>query len=128
MALMYSPSPVAARRYGSVIDVATPDTRLQEYLPCGIQKFRRDGLLSTTVSLAPTSPHGLPLASVIAADCAVVGVVLPDVPYLNLVLVREDGIGENVAEGLAPSALASEVKRTEDRGIFKAKRTAIPVL
>ena len=120
MALMYSPSPVAARRYGIVIDVATPDTRPQEYLPCGIQKFRRDGLLSTMVSLAPTSPHGVPLASVIIAAFDVV-----DVSYLNLVLVREDGIGENVDEGLVPSALASEVKRTEDRGIFKAKRTAL---
>ena len=128
MALMYSPSPVAARRYGISMDVATPDTRPQEYLPCGIQKFRRDGLLSTMVSLAPTSPHGLSLASVISADCAVVGVVLSDVPYLNLVLVREDGIAVNVGEGLVPSALASDAKRTEDRGIFKAKRTAIVVV
>ena len=47
-----------------------------------------------------------------------------DVLYLNLVLCNEVGIALNVGEGLAPTSLASEAKRTEDRGIFKAKRTA----
>ncbi len=50
---------------------------------------------------------------------------------MNFVLVRADGIAVNVDagegdfEGLAPMELASEAKRTEDRGKFKAKRTAI---
>ena len=121
MALMYSPSPVAARRYGSVI--VPPDCVLsQEYLPCGIQKRRRLVMLSTMVSLAPTLPHGLPAASVIVSDCEIDSVL-----YLNLVLVREVGIAVNVDEGLAPSVLASEVKRIEERGIFKAHLTQTPV-
>ena len=48
--------------------------------------------------------------------------------YLNVVLGSEVGIAVKVGEGLAPSSLASEAKRTEDRGIFKAKRTATSVL
>ena len=52
-----------------------------------------------------------------------------DIVYLNLVLVSEGGIVTNVDEGLAPSALDSCANRTEDRGKFKAKRTArwVPV-
>ena len=49
-------------------------------------------------------------------------VLEPSGVYLNVVLGSEVGIAAKVAEELA--TLASEAKRTEDRGIFKAKRTA----
>ncbi len=102
-------------------------------------------MLSTMVSFAPapylivTAEPAVVLPDVFAIYGVIVGptagdgdiAVAPLIGYAIMVLVSEDGsivvnvgAGEGDFEGLAPTELASEAKRTKDRGIFKAKRKA----
>ena len=78
------------------------------------------------VSFAPAAhdTEALPIVHVVGDGLIITEAEVLDVLYWNLVLCNEVGIAVKVGEGLAPSSLASEAKRTEDRGIFKAKRTA----
>ena len=108
MALMYSPSPVLALRYGRVIVVPdSVDPLGIKYLTCGTQKLRRSDTSSTMVSFAPTPLPGL---------------------VLRVALSEVGATKVNVDDGVGDGESALVAKRIEERGIFKAHLTQTSVL